>query len=331
MFWHILPWAVFTCVLTAAVELAAVWLLRSRSLPVTVVVLVAVPILAVLVFVVTLSGFMFTEQLRWTVIASALIGVAVLPFAALLGRRIAADKMAAEMAHARERAADDTRRQLVAWISHDLRAPLAAIGAMSEALEDELVTERTEVVDYGRRINRETQQLSGMIDDLFELSRIHAGAIARVDDDLPVEPLVADALESVGPMARAGSVQLGASVEGSWPTARGSATELGRVLRNLLGNAVRHTPAGGAVQVCVRRVEEMVSVSVQDSCDGIPVADLPRLFEVAFRGTTARTPHQAGAGLGLAIAKGLVESQGGTIGVQNQPPGCRFEVRIPAA
>ncbi|MET3805019.1 signal transduction histidine kinase [Nakamurella sp. UYEF19] len=330
---HILPWAAVACVLTVALEIGVLALLRGRSVAVNIAAIVAVPILSVLIFVVSISGFMFTTELRWTAVTCALIAIAVVPAAVLLGRRIAIAGITAESERAAERAGEDSRRQLVAWVSHDLRTPLAGIRAMSEALEDAVVVDPDEIAGYARRINTETIRLSGMVDDLFELSRINAGAVKLHFHDIAVEGLVADAMESTAPSARKRGVQLHARADGGWPTVSGSDPELTRVLRNLLVNAVRHTPEDGSVTVVAGTDGTEAWFAVQDSCGGIPEPDLPKVFDVAFRGAQARSPmpDAAGAGLGLAIARGLVEAHGGRIAVENHGDGCRFEVRLPVA
>jgi len=330
---HILPWALLACLITVSLEIGVLACLRGRSIAVNIGALVAVPIVCVLLFVVSISGFMFTTELRWTAVTCALIGVPVVPVAVLLGRRVAMAGMAAEMKRAAERAAEASRRELVAWVSHDLRTPLSGIRAMSEALEDAVVTEPAETAQYARRINIESIRLSEMIDDLFELSKINAGALRLTFHDVAVEGLVADAVESTTPAAREHRVLLDVRTEGGWPTVSGSDAELTRVLRNLLVNAVRHTPADGRVTLVAGVDGAEAWLAVQDSCGGIPEDDLPRVFEMAFRGAQARSPmpDAAGAGLGLAIARGLVEAHGGRIAVENHGAGCRFEVRLPVA
>jgi signal transduction histidine kinase len=145
-------------------------------------------------------------------------------------------------------------------------------------------------------------------------------------------------------VARAKGVMLDGRVDapgggpGGGPAVAGSAPELGRVVRNLLDNAIRHTPAGGRVEVTVRCDDRRGEVSVRDGCGGIPDEDLDRVFDLAYRGDAARTPAGAGAagatggaGLGLAIARGLVDAHHGDIAVRNEAGGCRFTVHLPLA
>ena len=234
-------------------------------------------------------------------------------------------------ARARERALEASRRELVAWVSHDLRTPLAGLRAMAEALEDQVVIDPREVSQYHSQIRREVDRLTLMIDDLFELSRIHAGALRLSKRMVGLEDLVAEVVASAEPVARHKGVRLtGAAVRGM-PVFVDSA-EMGRALRNLVTNAIRHTPSDGGVDVLAEVQSGMACVSVSDACGGIPPGDLPRVFDVAFRGESARTPGpQEGAGLGLSIARGIVEAHSGQIAVRNAGPGCQFLIRLPLA
>jgi signal transduction histidine kinase len=234
-------------------------------------------------------------------------------------------------ARSRERALEASRRELVAWVSHDLRTPLAGLRAMAEALEDQVVVDPRSVSQYHSQIRREVDRLSAMIDDLFELSRIHAGALRLSRRMVGLEDLVAEVVASAEPVAMAKGVRLtGAAVRGM-PVFIDTA-EMGRALRNLVTNAIRHTPADGTVDVLAELQGGVACVCVSDACGGIPSADLPRVFDVAFRGESARTPGpQEGAGLGLSIARGIVEAHSGQIAVRNAGPGCQFLVRLPLA
>ena len=242
---------------------------------------------------------------------------------------VAYDRLA--QARSRERALEASRRELVAWVSHDLRTPLAGLRAMAEALEDQVVTDPREVSQYHTQIRREVGRLTVMIDDLFELSRIHAGALRLSRRMAGLEDLVAEVVASAEPVARSKGVRLtGAAVRGM-PVFIDTA-EMGRALRNLVTNAIRHTPSDGVVDVLAEMQGGMACISVSDACGGIPPQDLPRVFDVAFRGESARTPGPAeGAGLGLSIARGIVEAHSGQIAVRNAGPGCQFLITLPVA
>ena len=344
--------------------------LRTRSLRSSIVVVAAASVLAVLAGAVATARAMFLSSHDFEVllVVVAVAGTVGLLCAVLLGRTVMAGTAAlgaaaqglgdgtyagagrplpAELAtldraladtsrrlaesREREQALERSRRDLVAWVSHDLRTPLAGIRAMSEALEDGVVDDATTVQRYHRGIRVEADRLAAMVDDLFELSRIHAHALRLTLREVSLADVLSDALASAAPVAAAKGVRLTGAAAPDLPTVRASEPELGRVLRNLLANAIRHTPADGVVHVSARAQDGAAYVEVADACGGIPEQDLPRLFEVAFRGTAARTPGaDGGAGLGLAIARGLVEAHDGQISICNDGPGCRVEVRLPA-
>ena len=234
-------------------------------------------------------------------------------------------------ARAREQALEASRRELVAWVSHDLRTPLAGLRAMAEALEDQVVTDPREVCRYHTQIRVETDRLAGMIDDLFQLSKIHAGALRLSPRLVGLEDVIAEVAASTGPVARAKGVRLaGAAAPGMAVLI--DPGEFGRAVRNLVTNAIRHTPPDGTIELVGTIQAGLACVSVSDACGGIPLGDLPRVFDVAFRGESARTPDPSGgAGLGLSIARGIVEAHSGQISVRNTGPGCQFLIRLPLA
>lgn len=230
----------------------------------------------------------------------------------------------------RERSLERSRRELVAWISHDLRTPLAGIQAMAEALQDGVVSEPATIARYYETMRSEVARLSGMVDDLFRLSRIHNGLINLHVEVVSMRDLVSDALALARPVAEAKGVRLQGEVESCEAYVRLSTTEFLRMLRNLLDNALRHTPRGGAVSVRASTTAAEAIVSVHDGCGGIPSHELDRVFEVGYRGDEARSPaNGARAGLGLAIARGLASAHGGDIEVANREEGCVFTVRLP--
>jgi signal transduction histidine kinase len=208
----------------------------------------------------------------------------------------------------------DTRRELVAWASHDLRTPLASMQAMLEALEDGLA----EPDEYIPALRSQVAVLAQLVDDLFELARIDAGALTLELRELPLEPVVASSLRGVEPEARLRGVHLAASVAGD-TKARFAPVEVERVLMNLLTNALRHTPSDGSVAVRVEALENEVQVAVEDTGDGLDTEARTRMFERFWRGDPSRTSR--GAGLGLAIARGLVEAQGGRIWAEERDEG----------
>ncbi len=233
----------------------------------------------------------------------------------------------------RERALESARRELVSWVSHDLRTPLAGLRAMSEALEDGVVDDPQR---YYKQIAASADRLSGMVDDLFDLSRIQAGAFSRDTESIALDDLVSDCIAALSPLAAARGVGLSGCSAGGLAVV-GNGPELNRALTNLIANAIRHTKLDGSVQVSVAVTSgerPQAEVTVSDECGGIPSEDLPRVFEVGFRGEAARTPHTdetLSGGLGLAITRGIVEAHEGSVAVENTSGGCTFTVLLPVA
>ena len=183
---------------------------------------------------------------------------------------------------------------------------------------------------YHRQIRLETDRLAAMVDDLFELSRIHVGQLALSLTPVMLRDLVSDALATADPIARSRGVVLSGAA-GDDALVAVDVGQMGRALRNLVTNAIRHTPSDGTVEVGYGVSPDGVPyLRVRDACGGIPAADLPRLFEVGYRGEWARTPGEdTGAGLGLAIVHGIVVAHDGRIDVVNEHVGCAFEVSLP--
>lgn len=238
------------------------------------------------------------------------------------------------LAEAQSKAAAEerARRELVAWVSHDLRTPLAGIRAMVEALEDGVVSDPDDVARYYATIRLEGDRLAGMVDDLFELSRIQSGSLTLEVSPVALDELLADAVAGAAVSARAKQLELICEIREPVPVVEVAAAEMIRVVRNLLDNAIRHTDPGGNVtlRASVGETPGTVTVSVIDGCGGIPDRDIERLFELGYRGDQARSPGEGrGGGLGLAVAHGLVTAHAGRISVTNERGGCRFTVSIP--
>jgi signal transduction histidine kinase len=246
---------------------------------------------------------------------------------AALSRELAETAEKLRQSRERERRMEWSRRQLVAWVSHDLRTPLAGLRAMAEALEDGIATDPGR---YHRRIRADVTRLSDMVDDLFELSRIQSGTLRLSLDRIALGDLVSDVVAGMEALALAHGVRLTGDFAGEL-LIHADPRELSRALGNLLTNAIRHTPPGGSVRVSAAEDARGVLVAVADGCGGIPEADLGSVFDLGWRGAEARTPGaDGGAGLGLAIVRGIVEAHQGRVNVVNNGDGCRFELRLPA-
>jgi signal transduction histidine kinase len=247
-----------------------------------------------------------------------------------LARELEATSARLREARAQADRGEHSRRELVAWVSHDLRTPLAGIRAMIEALDDGVVAEPDVVGRYYARIRGETERLSGLVDDLFELSRIHAGALRLDFERAPLDGLVTESIEAIAALAAARHIDVRLDVAEPAPVLELAVAEIIRVLRNVLDNAVRHTPDGGVIALSVGTdAGGDAIVTVLDSCGGMADDVVPRVFELGYRGDRARTPGHARGGLGLAVARGLVEAHDGEITVRNLGAGCCFTIRLP--
>jgi signal transduction histidine kinase len=223
-----------------------------------------------------------------------------------------------------------SRRELVAWVSHDLRTPLAGMRAIVEMLQDGIVDDPESVSRYLDTLGEEVGRLSRLVDDLFELSRTQSGALRLQLEPVCLPDLVADALAGIHPVADAKGVRLEQRIQAETMLVV-SVPEVIRALRNLVDNAIRHTPRDGVVVVeaCVDPDDpSFATVVVADSGGGVAEADLGRVFDVAFQGDRARTAG-SGAGLGLAIAKGFIEAHQGELTVRNEGGGAQFTMRLP--
>lgn len=227
----------------------------------------------------------------------------------------------------RQQAAEDARRELVSFMSHDLRTPLAGMRALLEGLEDGVITDVPAALGHMRAT---VERMSHLVDDLFELSRVHGSRPLRPETLVSLSELIMDvSMESAG-LARARKVTLDAQIPSEDRLAVvGSAADLARAVANLVANAVRHTNSGQTVRLIGSRAQDgHVRVEVVDGCGGIPEESLDRVFDVGWRGDASRSTDD-GAGLGLAITRGVVESHDGRIEVRNVTGGCRFAVELP--
>lgn len=245
-------------------------------------------------------------------------------------RGMAADLRATQQrlaeARARETAAENSRRQLLQWIGHDLRTPLSRLRSMAEGLEDQVLAE-PEVAHYHGAIRLQADRLSALVDDVFELSAIDSGALQPNLGPLALDDLISDALATARPAAHARQVTLA----GHAPRGLTVDTDLrmlNRVLDNLLANAIRETSAGGLVEALAGGGPHAVWVEVRDACGGIPEEALPHVFDAGFRAEENR-PADGRGGLGLAIARGFVAVLGGELTVRNTDTGCAFHVALP--
>jgi signal transduction histidine kinase len=199
---------------------------------------------------------------------------------------------------------------------------------MAEALEDEVVSDPSDVSAYHRSIRTESIRLTEMVDGLFELARLNSGELQLHREPVTVADLVAQSLPSASALAATKQIRIVDDVPESVVDI--DMSEFDRVVRNLLSNAIQHTPTGGEISVVSRDDCGAIRLSVSDQCGGIAPEHMPHVFDIGFRATAARTPSDSnGAGLGLAIARAIVHAHDGDIDVANTPDGCRFTVTLP--
>lgn len=227
---------------------------------------------------------------------------------------------------AREREVEARRRDLMTAVSHDLRTPLAGLRAMVEAIDEGVVADAPTLRRYVAEMRRAVNSLTRLVDDLFELARVDAGAIERETQRVRLEDVVRSAVAEVEGQAKEKGLAVETALEGAGDVM--ISPRLLRVVQNLLHNAVRHTPADGTVRVEAVCEPGGLRLAVEDNGEGIAPQALPHVFEPFWQGNSARSGN--GSGLGLALAKRIVEALGGRIEVRSEPTrGARFAVWIP--
>jgi signal transduction histidine kinase len=249
----------------------------------------------------------------------------------LLSRQVMADM------DARRAESEAARRALIAAVSHDLRTPVTALRLLAEAVDDEIGDPETRR-EYVRRLGVHVRALGGLIDDLFELTQIEAGAVAWTMSDIDLDELVEDTVAAMQPAAAAGGIAVQARIDPSLVPARANPERIQRVLFNLIQNAIRHTPADGSVTVRAARAGDgdSVEIEVADTGSGIAAADRERIFEAFQQGADRAARTDGSAGLGLAISRAIVEAHGGRIwvvddGDAGSDAGARVRFSLPTA
>jgi len=229
----------------------------------------------------------------------------------------------------KQRELDFLRRDLIAWIGHDLQTPLASIRAIIEALADGMVDDPETIHRYLRTAKKDVRSLSLLIDDLFQMAQLDAGGLTIHKEMNSISDIVSDTIESFSEKAQRQGVQLEGEVAPGIDHFYLDASRISRVFNNLVTNALRHTPSGGVIKIYVKPSSGNAFIEVRNNGEKIPPEDLPFLFERFYRGEKSRSRATGGSGLGLAISKGFVEAHGGTIGVESRPEGTRFYFTLP--
>jgi signal transduction histidine kinase len=279
------------------------------------------PVLAVIVafgLLMVISGD--AAMLIGAVVLAA--GVAALAGAAVVARRLTAERVA------RERA-ESARRELIAAVSHDLRTPITSLRLLAQAIEDDIVDgERRQ--SYATRMGTHIRALSALIDDLFELSRLEAGEIRWTLEQVPLDPLLQETIEAMRADAEARGVRVSLAPNDGGTVARANPEQLQRVLFNLIQNAIRHTPADGSVVIHAEPAESTIEIEVADTGSGIAAEDRDHVFAAFYRSGADAARTGEGAGLGLAVARAIVEAHGGRIWLAESARGTRVRFSLPA-
>lgn len=375
----IVGWALFWAVVIGALSLLSLMPLRKTSIAVQVCVVVLSTVAVLTAGMVSAFNAMFISardlEVMWYVLAIAsAVAVAI---SLVLGARVSGNaktlaaaarsigrgespglpspvmsselsELAQELerssrmlAESREReaAVESSRRELVSWISHDLRTPLASMRAMVEALEDGMAPD---VAGYYRTIIAQTEQMAAMVNDLLELSKIQAGTLRLQAEPLDLYDLASDAIADLAPLAARRSIVLDGGGDREC-LALADGPSMGRAVRNVVLNAILYSSPGSRVTVEVGRDGGDAMISVTDGCGGIAEEDLARLFETGWQknpsrnrsamdtaGAAAAGADYSGAGIGLSMVAGIVRAHDGTVRVKNVDGGCRFSLHLPA-
>ena len=221
-------------------------------------------------------------------------------------------------------------RDLIAAVSHDLRTPLTSLQLIAEAIKDGVVDNGTRD-RYLAQLPIHIQALGGLIDDLFELSRLQAGDVQWSLEKVRLDVLVQETVEAMRAWADARGVMVQAQVTGDLPPAKANPEKLQRVLFNLIQNAIRHTPEDGTVTVFAETIDECVEIEVTDTGQGIQTADQAKVFQPFFKGGDEGARTRPGAGLGLTICRAIVEAHGGRIWLAQRGGGTRVRFSLPQA
>lgn len=233
------------------------------------------------------------------------------------------NRMSSDLEHANQ-----LRRQMTADIAHDLRTPLSVILGYTEALSDEKLTASAEIYSI---MHTEAQHLSHLIDDLKVLALADAGEIPLTFQPVPPAGLLRRIADACSIQAEQKGITLAVQTTPDLPEINIDHERMAQVLGNLMSNALRYTPPGGKIQLSASSTAGKVTIQVADTGRGIPAEDLPFVFGRSFRGDKARQQENGESGLGLAIAKSLVEAQGGIISVTSQPgQGSTFTIEFSA-
>jgi signal transduction histidine kinase len=224
---------------------------------------------------------------------------------------------------------EQLRRNMVADAAHELRTPLTNIRGYLEAIRDGVKTPDTDTISL---LSEEASLLSRLVNDLQELSLAEAGELRLVKEPGNIATLIKQSVAARQAKAEARKLSVSTELPDELPEVSIDSQRIGQVLNNLLDNAMAHTPAGGSVKVTAEERDDFLEVSIADTGEGIPEKDLPNIFERFYRTDRSRARSTGGSGLGLTIARRLVEAHGGKIEVRSRVgEGSVFTFTLPLA
>jgi len=242
------------------------------------------------------------------------------------------NKMAEQLqiADKKQKELEALRRDLVAWAGHDLRTPLSSIRLLIEALSDGVITDPKEIQNYLSQANKHVATLSFLVEELFQISQLDSGAMPLTLEPASISDLISDTLESFSGLAAQKGVKLSGSADEGVDPITMDLLWMGRALNNLVSNAIRYTPKDGEISLTVKPVGRNIIINIRDTGEGILPEDIPHVFERFYRGDKSRSRLSGGAGLGLAIAKGVVEAHHGEITIHSERlKGTTFTITLP--
>lgn len=249
----------------------------------------------------------------------------------LAGLAITFNEMASQLEESakKRRELDVLRRELIAWIGHDLQTPLTSISAIIEALADGMVEDRQTEQRYFNTARKNISSLSNLIDDMFQMAQIDTGGLELNIESVSISDLISDTLESFTELAKRREITLKGIVSSDLGEVNIDARRINRVLNNLVDNALKHSPDQGLVEVRANSTKEGILVDVIDNGEGISEVDLPHIFDLFYRGDISKRSSISGTGIGLAISKGIIDAHGGKIEVESKPGRTKFTFFIP--
>jgi signal transduction histidine kinase len=229
----------------------------------------------------------------------------------------------------KRRELESLRRELIAWIGHDLQTPLTSISAIIEALADGMIEDHQTEQRYYNIARKNISSLSHLIDDMFQMAQIDTGGLELNLESVSITDLISDTLESFTELAKRQEITLKGSVSDELGEVNIAARRINRVLNNLVDNALKHTPDQGLVEVRANSTNDGILIDVIDNGEGISESDLPYIFDLFYRGDISKRSSISGTGIGLAISKGIIDAHGGNIEVHSQTGRTKFSFFIP--